>query len=181
WDNVFARLKPRVTLAQARAQMNSIQAGLKRAYPGETIEFIRCTCALPRGVRHLRRAGLLRGPATPRNRRPHGAGRAEARHSHASASPRVEADFGWRGDWPCGGLGADANHPKPALWCYAHRSGDFRRGISAVGHGCPARLLAARPSGGKRRSHGSAQVCMTKYEFQMTKEIRRKTQNPNSE
>ncbi len=37
WHHVIARLKPGMTLAQARAQMNAIQASVKRAHPGETI------------------------------------------------------------------------------------------------------------------------------------------------
>ena len=37
WHNVVARLKPGVTLAQARSELNAIQARLKQAYPGETI------------------------------------------------------------------------------------------------------------------------------------------------
>jgi len=37
WHNVIARLKPGVTLAQARNELNAIQARLKQAYPGETI------------------------------------------------------------------------------------------------------------------------------------------------
>jgi putative ABC transport system permease protein len=37
WHNVIARLKPGVALAQARAEMNAIQARLKQAHPGETI------------------------------------------------------------------------------------------------------------------------------------------------
>jgi putative ABC transport system permease protein len=37
WHNVIARLKPGIALAQARAEMNGIQARLKQAYPGETI------------------------------------------------------------------------------------------------------------------------------------------------
>ncbi len=37
WHNVIARLKPDVTLARARAQMNAIQSRLKQAHPGEII------------------------------------------------------------------------------------------------------------------------------------------------
>jgi len=37
WHNVVARLKPGVTLAQAERELSTIQAGLKRDYPGETI------------------------------------------------------------------------------------------------------------------------------------------------
>lgn len=37
WHNVIARLKPGVTLVQARAELNAIQARLKQAHPGETI------------------------------------------------------------------------------------------------------------------------------------------------
>jgi predicted permease len=37
WHNVIARLKPGVTLARARTEMNAIQMRLKQAYPGETI------------------------------------------------------------------------------------------------------------------------------------------------
>src|SRR2546422_2267045 len=37
WHNVIARLKPGVTLAQARSELNAIQARIKQAYPGETI------------------------------------------------------------------------------------------------------------------------------------------------
>src|SRR5204863_1254910 len=37
WHNVVARLKPGVTLAQARGELNAIQARLKQAHPGETI------------------------------------------------------------------------------------------------------------------------------------------------
>ncbi|HKS37678.1 MAG TPA: ABC transporter permease [Verrucomicrobiae bacterium] len=37
WHNVIARLKPGVTLVQARAEMSAIQARLRQAYPGETI------------------------------------------------------------------------------------------------------------------------------------------------
>ena len=37
WHTVIARLKPGVTLAQTRADLNAIQARLKQAYPGETI------------------------------------------------------------------------------------------------------------------------------------------------
>ncbi len=37
WHNVIARLKPGVTLAQARSELNTIQARIKQAYPGETI------------------------------------------------------------------------------------------------------------------------------------------------
>ena len=37
WHNAIARLKPGVTLAQARSELNAIQARIKQAYPGETI------------------------------------------------------------------------------------------------------------------------------------------------
>jgi len=37
WHNVVARLKSGVTLVQARAELNAIQARLKLAHPGETI------------------------------------------------------------------------------------------------------------------------------------------------
>src|SRR6185436_16377627 len=37
WHNVIGRLKPGVTLSQAKAQMNSIQARLKQDYAGEVI------------------------------------------------------------------------------------------------------------------------------------------------
>jgi putative ABC transport system permease protein len=37
WHNVIARLKPSVTLARARMEMNAIQARLKQGYPGESI------------------------------------------------------------------------------------------------------------------------------------------------
>jgi len=37
WHNVIARLKPGVTLAQARNELNTIQARLKQVHPGETI------------------------------------------------------------------------------------------------------------------------------------------------
>ncbi|HTS29605.1 MAG TPA: ABC transporter permease [Bryobacteraceae bacterium] len=37
WHTVIARLKPGITLEQARTQMNAIQARLKQSYPGETI------------------------------------------------------------------------------------------------------------------------------------------------
>jgi putative ABC transport system permease protein len=37
WHTVIARLKPGITLAQARFEMNGIQARLKEAYPEETI------------------------------------------------------------------------------------------------------------------------------------------------
>jgi putative ABC transport system permease protein len=37
WHNVIARLKPDVTLAQARAELNGIQARLRQEHPGETI------------------------------------------------------------------------------------------------------------------------------------------------
>ena len=37
WHNVIARLKPGVTLAQARSELNAIQTRLRQAYPGETI------------------------------------------------------------------------------------------------------------------------------------------------
>jgi len=37
WHNVIARLKPGVTLAQARSQLNAIQARIKQAHPAETI------------------------------------------------------------------------------------------------------------------------------------------------
>jgi putative ABC transport system permease protein len=37
WHHVIARLKPGVTLAQARAEMNAIQARLKQVHPDQTI------------------------------------------------------------------------------------------------------------------------------------------------
>src|SRR5262249_3196969 len=37
WHNVIARLKPGVTLAQARSELNAIQARLKQTFPAETI------------------------------------------------------------------------------------------------------------------------------------------------
>ncbi|PYJ79364.1 MAG: hypothetical protein DME22_25560, partial [Verrucomicrobia bacterium] len=37
WHNVIARLKPGVTLAQARSELTGIQVRIKQAYPGETI------------------------------------------------------------------------------------------------------------------------------------------------
>ena len=37
WHNVIARLKPGVTVAQARTELNAIQARLRQAYPGDTI------------------------------------------------------------------------------------------------------------------------------------------------
>jgi putative ABC transport system permease protein len=37
WHNVIARLKPGVTLQEARAQMNSVQARLKQDHPGDVI------------------------------------------------------------------------------------------------------------------------------------------------
>jgi putative ABC transport system permease protein len=37
WHNVVARLKPGVSVAQARNELNAIQARLKQAHPGETI------------------------------------------------------------------------------------------------------------------------------------------------
>src|SRR6185295_1242720 len=37
WHNVIARLKPGVTLEQARSELNLIQARIRQAHPGETI------------------------------------------------------------------------------------------------------------------------------------------------
>src|SRR5213593_3718885 len=37
WHNVIARLKPGITLAQARGELNAIQARIKQEHPGETI------------------------------------------------------------------------------------------------------------------------------------------------
>ncbi len=37
WHNVIARLKPRITIAQARTELSAIQARLKQAYPGMSI------------------------------------------------------------------------------------------------------------------------------------------------